>query len=257
MNLSTGIEWTEATWNPIFGCYGPGGTKKKPNRCWYCYAEQQAKRQACIACRAFSPHIHKERLDEPKRRKKPTVIFVGSMCDMWGDWVPREWIESVLDVIRACPQHTFLALTKNPKRYGEFELPKNLCLGATVTNAQHARANLLGLIGGAERMYHSMKYGYRLSLFLSLEPLLDDVTIAIPPFQVEDFADFFSSLDCLIIGPLNKAGHGPVTTREMVENVTRIADEAGVPVFYKDALWKKGVMTKAEVLKRQQTPWGG
>ncbi len=241
---STKIEWVinpdgtkGKTWNPIFGCYGPGGTKEKPNRCWYCYAEELTHRNLwkCEKCNAFIPHIHPERIFEPLQRKKPTTIFVGSMSDMWGDWVPREWIEAVLDVIRACPQHTFLALTKNRNGYFKWVLPKNLWVGYTLTSSTQWKNY----------------YPIFVNQFISLEPLLE------APDDLLINSYILEYVKCIIIGPLNKAGHGPVTTREMVENVTRIADDAGVTVYYKDALWKKGVMTKAEVLKRQVTPWGG
>lgn len=80
----------------------------------------------------FLPTFYPDRLEEPLKVKKPSRIFVSDMGDLWGDWVPRGWIEAVLDTVRKCPQHTFLMLTKNPKRYQEFEIPDNAAIGTTV-----------------------------------------------------------------------------------------------------------------------------
>ncbi len=256
MNKSP-IGWTQFTWNPIFGCYGPGGTAKNPKRCWYCYAEQFAKRRLnnCIDCFLFIPHMCPERIYEPLQRKKPTTIFVGSMSDMWGDWVPAEWIEAVLQVIRACPQHTFLALTKNPDRYHDFKLPvENLWLGTTVTNAKdYGRRAVVDLIRVRSIDCEKPRYkGPEPKLFLSAEPMLGDI-LAEPQGARCDW--YLHKFDAVIIGPLNKRGHDPVTKREWVERIIEIADSAGVPVFLKNALHEKGIMTEAEVEKRQQTPW--
>jgi protein gp37 len=79
----------------------------------------------------FLPTFYPDRLGEPMKVKKPSRIFVSDMGDLWGDWVPREWIEAVLDTVKKCPQHTFLMLTKNPKRYQEFEIPDNAWIGTT------------------------------------------------------------------------------------------------------------------------------
>ncbi len=246
MNKSP-IEWTEFTFNPIFGCLGPGGTKEKPKRCWYCYAEDVAANpffMKCPKCLAFEPHIHSERIYEPLKRKKPATIFVGSMSDMWGDWVPAEWIESVLQVIEACPQHTFLMLTKNWKRYGDFECPDNMWFGITLTgNADLQREESAALLAASRRNY-----------FISFEPLLDDASDIIDAMGF-DYLGNASHWQCLIIGPLNKRGYPPVTKREWVERIIEIADSAGVPVFLKNALYEKGIMTEAEVKQRQQTPW--
>ncbi len=237
----TGIEWVDKTWNPIFGCCGPGGTKKNPKRCWYCYAEELTHRKLwdCDLCNSFEPHIHPERIYEPLQRKKPTTIFVGSMSDMWGDWVPAEWIEAVLQVIRACPQHMFLALTKNGIRYYDFDLPENLWCGVTVTQA-HEKSEAITLLATL-----------RNNAFISMEPMLADIGAALNGLDTMQLP----AIRCLIIGPLNKRGHDPVTKREWVERIIEIAGAAGVPVFLKNALYEKGIMPEAEVKQRQVTPW--
>ena len=253
MNLNSGIEWTEATWNPVVGCeHGCGMTADNPEG--WCYARRMSKRQPCPKCRAFVPHLHPERLDQPIERKKPTTIFAGSTCDLWGDWVPADWIEKVLAVIRQCPQHRFLMLTKNPDRYLDFQLPENLWAGVTVTKPTMQDSGFL------LTWTHLPEKQKR---FISLEPLLSDVQREIMTFRRKLRCKTLlqrllenGHFDWLIIGPLNKRGHDPVTKAEWVERIIEIADSAGVPVFLKDALWKKGIMTEAEVKARQELPWG-
>jgi len=238
----TGIEWTECTWNPVVGC---------KHGCWYCYARQQVKRfrQRCEKCYTFEPHIHPERIFDPLRRRKPATIFVVSMGDLWGDWVPAAWIDAVLDVIHACPQHTFLALTKNPERYYEFVKPwnhilqENLWCGITITGSRDLeRIETASLLMPA----HQKK-------FISFEPLLDDAAAILDDMGL-DYVGDATIWDAIIIGPLNKRGHDPVTQREWVERIMDVAQTAGVPVILKDACEKIG-FTKAEIKAHQQTPW--
>ena len=226
------------TWNPIVGC---------KHGCEWCYARKIAKRgilaNGCASCKAFKPHIHLERLlddhgqrGDHKRRllysKPGKTVFVGSMADMWGDWVPNGWIELILSDIRARPLIRFLTLTKNPKRYAEFDLPDNLWCGATVT--RHSEIDRLGhLVVGGD------------NVFVSVEPMLDAVTMCFDkPFDI----------DWLIIGPLNNAKGGPVTQREWVERLIELAVKADIPVFLKPECEKIG-FSKDEIARYQQVPW--
>ena len=88
----------------------------------------------------FSPTLHREKMNVPQTWKKPRTIFVCSMADLFGAWVPDEWIKEVFDACRKAPQHRYLFLTKNPTRYDELEdagliTPDdhNFWLGSTVT----------------------------------------------------------------------------------------------------------------------------
>ncbi len=148
----TKIETFDYTWNPVTGCL---------KGCEYCYAKRSANRlysmkkrkiirsinypgkapyyiaaPGALCPRNFEPTYYPHRLQEPIIKKKPSTIFVCSMGDLLGDWVPKEWIERVIITARMSPQHTFFFLTKNPKRYEEFEWPKNCWLGTTVTRQQ-------------------------------------------------------------------------------------------------------------------------
>lgn len=85
----------------------------------------------------FTPFFRPERLSQPAKVKKPSRIFVCSMADLFGDWIPVAWIETVLRVAHDCPHHTFQFLTKNPKRYQEFNpWPANAWLGFTMTKQE-------------------------------------------------------------------------------------------------------------------------
>ncbi len=111
----------------------------------------------------FEPTFHKYLLGKPQEWRKPRTIFVGSMADLFGDWVPDEWIDEVFAACEKAPQHRYLFLTKNPNRYVELDrsgkLPKstNTWYGSTMTTQ---RANFL-----IDRTRNT---------FLNIEPLLSD-----------------------------------------------------------------------------------
>ena len=127
----TKIEWTEKTWNPVTGC------TKISEGCRNCYAERMAKRLAgrCgyPADDPFRPGtVHEDKFSQPAGWKRPCMIFVSSMGDLFHKDVSDETIWRVLDVIRDCPQHTFQLLTKRAERLPEFNLfPENCWVGVT------------------------------------------------------------------------------------------------------------------------------
>jgi len=151
----TKIEWTDYTWNPVVGC---------KNGCWYCYAKRMNDRFKWIP-KWDEPKFFPERLND-KMPKKPSKIFVGSMCDLFGDWIPSEWIIKVIEVIENNPKHKFQFLTKNPKRYLEFNFPENCWLGITITKDND-------YAGGSQKAIDILSQvpNYR---FISFEPLLGD-----------------------------------------------------------------------------------
>lgn len=134
----TKIEWCTMTFNPVTGCL---------HQCPYCYAKRIAERfgkgAGSADCKVmdvdgpvyhstksgktaiapypfgFRPTFHRYRLDEPQRIKKPQRIFVVSMGDLFGAWVPDHWIVEVFEACKKAPQHKYMFLTKNPKRYTE------------------------------------------------------------------------------------------------------------------------------------------
>lgn len=115
--------------------------------------------------RSWNPASHAERLNDPIKEKKPQSIFVCPMADLFGDWVPDLWIEMIFSEIQKAKQHTYLFLTKNPKRY--LKIPgtyftKNLWFGTTVTG-----------IDDTQRICDLQKLPFA-NRFISFEPLLGD-----------------------------------------------------------------------------------
>lgn len=168
----TKIEWTEKTWNPVTGC------TKVSESCRNCYAEVMAKRLSGMPAsrekykNGFKVTLHPDSLNEPYKWKKPSMVFVCSMGDLFHNDVPLDYIDKVMQVIRECPQHTFQILTKRASRmniyFDEYHRgipPKNVWLGVTCENENYAiRIKILREIKGA-----SVK-------FLSCEPLLGDLS---------------------------------------------------------------------------------
>jgi len=113
------IEWTEFVSNPVRG--------KCLHAYSYCYAERIRLRFKLPAKLSWHP----EELFEIEKRKKPATIFMGSMHDIFGEWVPDSWISWIIDTAKNCPQHTFLFLTKNVVRYRYFDFCENCWLGVT------------------------------------------------------------------------------------------------------------------------------
>ena len=164
---TTKIEWTESTWNPVTGC------TKISSGCKFCYAEVMARRLHAMGQKkykhSFKLTLHPDALTEPYKWKKPKMIFVNSMSDLFHKDVPVEYIEKVFNVIKDNPQHVFQVLTKRADvlRYydseGLLSWPHNLWMGVTVENADET-----------SRINHLRKTGARVK-FLSCEPLLSDI----------------------------------------------------------------------------------
>jgi protein gp37 len=160
----TGIEWTEATWNPVTGC-----SKISPG-CAHCYAETLSRRFGWSR-RPWTPAnavanvvLHPERLDQPRHWRRPRTIFVNSMSDMFHELVPLAFIERVFAVMADCDRHTFQVLTKRAPRLAELApdlpWPGNVWVGVSIENNRWARrADHLRQIPAAVR-------------FVSAEPLL-------------------------------------------------------------------------------------
>jgi DNA repair photolyase len=121
----------DKTWNPVIGCL---------HNCTYCWARRLTETRLKDMEKykdGFKPKLCDYEL---KKSFKKKFVFVADMGDMFGDWVPREWITKVLASIKSNPSSYFLFLTKNPKRYKEFlnEFPPNVVLGATIeTNREY------------------------------------------------------------------------------------------------------------------------
>jgi protein gp37 len=204
MSESTAIEWTEATWNPVTGCdrISPG--------CDHCYALTLAGRLKAMGQPAYQADgdprtsgpgfgltLHPDRLEQPSRWRRPRVVFVNSMSDLFHKDVPIDFIGRVFDVMAACPQHTFQVLTKRPKRMARVlaayydnagrEPLENVWIGTSIeTNTYVWRADHVRAAPAAVR-------------FVSAEPLLG-------PLDELDL----QGIDWLIVGGESGADFRPV-----------------------------------------------
>jgi protein gp37 len=232
----TKIEWTDYTWNPVTGCWGPGGMAEKPNRCSYCYAVTVARRfnhhqimsaRLRLGADPFEPTFHPDRLDQPAKVKKPSKIFVCSMADLLGDWVPGEWIHQIIEVAENCPQHIFQFLTKNPKRLSQFPWPSNCWVGTTVTNQ-----------GDADERWPWILRADGPVRFVSHEPLLGPIILPAAHllFATKGSRPF---VDWAIIGAMTGPGRfrDDITFQPgWVQDLIDQYRAAGIPVFLKDNL---------------------
>lgn len=138
MSQGSNIEWTEHTWNPVTGCL------KISQGCKNCYAERMAKRlKAMGAARyaaGFEPTLHWDLIDAPRAWKKPRLVFVNSMSDLFQEDVPEEFIQRVFRTMESCPQHTFQILTKRSERLRDLgarlRWPANVWMGVSVEDAR-------------------------------------------------------------------------------------------------------------------------
>jgi protein gp37 len=110
------------------------------------------------------PTLHRYLLEKPQTWKAPRTVFVGSMCDLFGEWVPDEWIESVFEACAAAPQHRYLFLTKNPNRY------VSLCEKGLLP-LEH----WYGITRDSKKAASRRIYSTNHKFFASYEPLLEDI----------------------------------------------------------------------------------
>lgn len=132
------IEWTDYTHNPIAGCMHGCAWQMPDGNLANCYAEDVANKVAMAAYpKGFEHHyFYSTRLNDPAKVKQPSKIFVGSMADVFGHWVPEDEINQVLDACRRSPQHQFQFLTKNPVRLKQFNFPENCWVGISAPPTQ-------------------------------------------------------------------------------------------------------------------------
>ena len=202
----TAIEWCDYTWNPVTGCL---------HGCPYCYARKIAERFKGSKAWPFEPMFHPDRLNAPAKMKKPQTIFVCSMADLFGEWVPDAWIKDVFAAIEQAPQHTYIFLTKNPERY--LKLPgyfweNNVWIGTSSDGGLHVSSRIRAL----QRHPHENR-------FISFEPLLYD------PGMMS-----LTGIKQVIIGA--QTNPDKCAGLESVLKICEGADEVGAKVFMKDSL---------------------
>lgn len=156
------IEWTQATWNPSTGC-----TKISPG-CKHCYAERLAERLQAMGQpnyrNGFELTIHERMLEAPLRWRRPQLVFVNSMSDLFHEDMPLDFVLRVFEIMRLAHWHVFQILTKRSERVRELDpvlpWPQNAWIGVSVESEKYtSRIDDLRLTRARVR-------------FLSLEPLL-------------------------------------------------------------------------------------
>ena len=241
----TDIEYLDYVWNFESGC-----TKG----CSYCYAKKVATRFPGRYPNGFEPTLYPEAFTSPLRLKKPSIVGVGYMGDLFDDevdpeyehvlpgpsWSPtlrhslREWI---LGTIRKCPQHRFLFLTKQPQNLAKWSpFPDNCWVGVSATGYwEYVEAcNFLSNIEARVK-------------YVSFEPLL----------SWDKKASYFfesSGINWVIIGAQTKPTVQPKT--EWVKEIVDAADGAGIPVFMKDSLSTPSFVAMQGLTWRREFPRG-
>ena len=230
MSTQSTIEWTEATWNPVTGC-----TKISPG-CKHCYAERMAYRLKEMGQRnyanGFELTLHEHMLEKPLSWRKPQLIFVNSMSDLFHDAVPVPFIQRAFDVMRRATWHQFQVLTKRAERLlelsTELDWSDNVWMGVSVENGDYQfRIDLL----------RQSRARYK---FLSLEPLLGPL----PDLNLR-------GIDWVIVGGESGPGARPMK-EDWVLEIRDNCKASGVPFFFKQ--WG-GVHKKRAGRRLQGRTW--
>jgi protein gp37 len=203
------IGWAKWSWNPITGCL---------HNCPYCYARDIANR---FYEQGFEPSLIPERLSAPQNQRPRASedvsdrnVFTGSMADMFGKWVPEEWIEAVMASVRRSPEWNFLFLTKFPRRMIDREVPKNVWLGTSVD----MQARVKAVEDAFERVPAHTRW-------LSIEPLIEPLTFSRPEL-----------FNWVVIGGASASTKTPKWSPpfEWVADLYMQFKKAGVSVYIKD-----------------------
>ena len=243
----TKIEWTDETWNPVTGC------TKIAAGCKHCYAERMAKRlRGRVGYPADDPFrvtLHPDRLEQPLRWRKPRMVFVCSMGDLFHDDVPKEFIARVGNAMDDAPHHTYQILTKRPERmaklirggvFGHLHIqsPKPyIWLGTSASTQKDLDANVPPLLSTPAAVR-----------FVSLEPLLGPIDVGdhLPCkecggngwIEVGDHSrDWCAGSQCHGVDWVIVGGESGPRARPMhpkwVRGIRDLCVKAGVPFFFK------------------------
>lgn len=229
-NARRGIEWTDYTWNPVGGCNHACRWTMPDGSIAECYAETVAHRVAQAAYpHGFAHHYWRpEMLDEPLKLANPAYIFMDSMSDLMGSWVPAEQVNQVLDICRAAPQHAFQLLTKNAPRLLDFDFPPNVWVGVSAPPS-HMFGKPLSFHQQQRMVEQQMKTLEQVNVpvrWMSIEPLSFDIA----PLLVN------SPLQWAVIGAATNGARTYQPDRAWVENVLAVLDAQATQVFFKGNL---------------------
>jgi len=247
--MPTKIEWAEETWNPVTGC------TTLSEGCAHCYAQRMAKRLAgrngYPADSPFQVTLHPDRLEMPLHWRKPRRVFVCSMGDLFHEDVPDEYIDQVWRTMQAASDHTFMVLTKRPRRmwqwvtdqndYGAWgALPlANVWLGVTAENQ-----------AATERIVYLLRTP-AIRRFVSCEPLLGPVTLRPAHVTAYDLrVPVPRKVDLVIVGG-ETGPHARVMAPEWARALRDECQDAGISFFFKKwGDWKPDVIREAGIMRR-------
>ncbi|MGI1669268.1 MAG: phage Gp37/Gp68 family protein [Neptuniibacter sp.] len=212
MGTQSKIEWTEQTWNPVTGC------TKVSSGCKHCYAEVMANRLQAMGApgyeNGFKITLMPDRLEQPLKRRKPTVYFVNSMSDLFHEEVPFDYIDRVFSVITRTPHHTYQILTKRSDRMADYfegrDVPNNAWMGVSVEDKEYGVPRLSNL----QKIPASIR-------FLSVEPLIEDIGLL-----------NLDGIHWVIVGGESGSKARPMK-QEWVENIKTQCEAENVAFFFK------------------------
>jgi protein gp37 len=230
-NDNENIDWAKYSWNPVTGC---------EHDCPYCYARPIGNMRYPHGFKpAFWPDRLKARHNTPFPRELARRwvgyrnVFVCSMADLFGGWVPREWIDAVLAECAAAPKWNFLFLTKYPNRMAEFTFSENCWVGTTV--------DCQARVKNAEKAFRKIKAGVK---WLSLEPILE-------PLKFTDLGLF----QWIVLGGASATATTPEwrPPRRWVEAVEREARRLKIPYYEKTNLHARVLGYPGQEVYREPT----
>lgn len=234
---SPGIEWTHPfgrpgyTWNPVAGCFHKCRWTMPDNTIAVCYAETTANGVAGNAYQeGFDHHYFKpHKLNEPLKLESPAGIFLDSMSDLMGHWVPDEQIHAVLDMCEKAYWHIFFLLTKNAPRLLKFTFPSNVWVGVSMPPDY-----FMGRLLDQDKQYRMLDKSLdilnvtRANIrWMSFEPLSWDVA----PLLADN-----APLEWAVIGAASKGREYYQPNPEHVGGLLQVLDRQEIPVFFKGNL---------------------
>lgn len=275
MGAKTKIDWCDSTWNPVTGCRynctycyarkiaerfgGVNYEDELENRYGeYDVVRLHAEEDVHELDRPiadfysgkkapypweFDPTFHRYKLDEPKHWKKPRNIFVCSMADLFGEWVPDEWIKEVFKACEAAPQHRYLFLTKNPKRFkmlreNGIKLPKDCWIGTSVSKDEEEANQYTG-----RTRYISDNWDTTSKWFVSVEPILERMS--------RNSLENLTAMHWVIVGAeTGRRDERVIPEKKWIDEIAEECKRCGTPIFMKESL--RGLMG-ADF--RQEFPW--
>jgi len=205
------IEWTDETWNPVTGC-----TKRSPG-CKNCYAERFAKRLKAMGNEkykdGFTVKMHWDRIEEPLSWRKPRIVFVNSMGDLFHEEVSLPFIKACFEIMNEKREHIFQILTKNALRLSQvhqhLKWSENIWLGVSIENEDYCW-----------RKDHLVKTEAK-TKFISFEPLLESVKNC-----------SLQEIDWVIAGGESGPGARPLKKQWLIE-IRNKCLEKKIPFFFK------------------------